>query len=153
MARVLIIGYGNPLRGDDAFGWLAAQRLRELLHDSDIEILTVQQLTPELMEPISRSSTTIFLDAAATGDPGHLSVTPVDSTAAGTASFTHFATPDALLAGARALYGGAPEGLMISVAGADFSLGAELSEPVLRATEELISLAVRDGCWVLPPFA
>jgi len=142
MARVLIIGYGNPLRGDDGFGWHAAQRLRELLHDPGIEILTVQQLTPELMEPISRAAKVIFLDAAATGEPGHLSVTPVDSTAAGSASFTHFATPGALLAGARALYGSAPEGLMISVAGADFNLGAELSEPVLRATEELLNRAI-----------
>ena len=29
MGRVLIIGYGNPLRGDDGFGWHAAERLRE----------------------------------------------------------------------------------------------------------------------------
>ncbi len=149
MARVLIIGYGNPLRGDDGFGWHAAQRLRETVRDSDVEILTVQQLTPELMDPISRAAKAIFLDAAATGEPGHLSVTPVDPAVMGPASFTHFATPAGLLAGARALYGSETAGVLVSVAGADFSLGAELSEAVLRATEELLDLAVRDGCWVL----
>ena len=114
-----------------------------------MEILTVQQLTPELMDPISRAGNVIFLDAAATGEPGRLSVTPVDPAAAGAASFTHFATPAGLLAGARALYGSEPAGVLVSVAGADFSLGAELSEPVLRAIGELLDLAVRDGCWVL----
>ena len=149
MARILIIGYGNPLRGDDGFGWHAAQRLRETVRDPDVEILTVQQLTPELMDPISRAAKAIFLDAAATGEPGRLSVTPIDPAAPGPASFTHFATPAALLAGARALYGSDPAGILVSVAGADFSLGAELSGAVLRATEELLDRAVRDGCWVL----
>jgi len=33
MPHTLIIGYGNPLRGDDGFGWHAALRLREIVHD------------------------------------------------------------------------------------------------------------------------
>ena len=44
--NLLIIGYGNPLRGDDGFGWHAALRLREIIHDDGIEILPVHQLTP-----------------------------------------------------------------------------------------------------------
>jgi len=50
MATTRIIGCGNSLRGDDAFGRLAARRLQDLIHDSEIEILAVHQLTPELME-------------------------------------------------------------------------------------------------------
>jgi hydrogenase maturation protease len=138
VARVLIIGYGNPLRGDDGFGWLAAERLRETLHDPEIEILTLQQLTPELMEPISRAGKVIFLDAAATGEPGELLVAPVGPAVPSTASFTHFATPAGLLAGALALYGAAPPAFLVSIAGTDFSLGAEISEPVRRAAEGLV---------------
>jgi len=38
-AHELIIGYGNPLRADDGFGWRAARHLAELLQDEPIEIL------------------------------------------------------------------------------------------------------------------
>jgi hydrogenase maturation protease len=142
MPRVLIVGYGNPLRGDDGFGWHAAERLRETLQDPEIEILTVQQLTPELMEPVSRAGKVIFLDAAATGEPGRLLVTPVEPAASLTAAFTHFATPGGLLAGARALYGAAPGAVLVSVAGADFGLGGEISDPVRRATETLVRTTI-----------
>jgi hydrogenase maturation protease len=147
MARVLIIGYGNLLRGDDGFGWHAAERLREIIRDPDVEVLTVHQLTPELMDPIGHAGEVVFLDAAATGEPGHISVTGIAPATGGAASFTHIATPAALLAGARVLYGSEARGVMVSVAGADFTLGAGLSEPVLEATRALVDGAVRDGRW------
>jgi hydrogenase maturation protease len=68
MARVLIVGYGNPLRGDDGLGWHAAEALRAALPEA--EILAVHQLTPELAEDASRAELVIFLDAAETGAPG-----------------------------------------------------------------------------------
>ncbi len=126
MTKVLILGYGNTLRGDDAFGPRVAERLAELVQDPSVEILRLHQLTPELMEPLSRAALAVFIDAAAAGEPGELVERQVEP-AAGPAEFTHHATPEALLAGARALYGRAPEAILISVAGADFSLGAELS--------------------------
>ena len=51
---------------------------------------------------------------------------------------THFASPEALLAGARALYGAAPSGVLLTVGAATFDLGERLSEPVERALEELV---------------
>src|SRR5262245_29107852 len=68
--RVLIIGYGNPLRADDGVGWQAARHLAELLRDEPIEILALHQLTPELAEPISRADLIIFIDASNEGQPG-----------------------------------------------------------------------------------
>ena len=32
-SRVLIIGYGNPLRGDDGIGWVAARKLGQRFED------------------------------------------------------------------------------------------------------------------------
>ena len=29
MAKILVIGYGNPLRGDDSFGHRAVEKLKE----------------------------------------------------------------------------------------------------------------------------
>ena len=142
MPATLIIGYGNSLRGDDAFGWLAARRLQHLVRDAGIEILAVHQLTPELMEPLSMVRRVIFLDAATGEEPGKLTTRIVEAADVRTAAFTHFATPEALLAGALALYGQRPEALLVTVAGRDFSLGAQPSEPVKRALESL------DAAWV-----
>ena len=144
MPRTLIIGYGNPLRGDDGFGWHAALRLRDLIHDAGIEILPVHQLTPELMDPISRARRVIFIDAAVGEEPGKMTVTTLETTGGAAPAFTHFATPAALLVGARSLYGAKPEGLLITVVGLDFELGEELSEPVRRALESLVGRRIRE---------
>jgi hydrogenase maturation protease len=125
---VLIIGYGNPLRGDDGFGYRAAERIPGAI--------AVHQLTPELMEPISRADRVVFVDAAAVGVPGEVRRRRVIP-AAGDAGFTHHATPEGLLAGALALYGRAPEATLITVSGADFSLSDRLSPEVQAALDSL----------------
>ena len=137
MPHTLIIGYGNPLRGDDGFGWHAAVRLQEIIHDAGIEILAVHQLTPELMDPVSRARRVIFIDAAVGEDAGKLTVSALETSGGPAPAFTHFATPAALLEGARALYGAKPEALLITVVGLDFEIGEELSGPVRLALESL----------------
>ena len=144
MPDTLIIGYGNPLRGDDGFGWHAALRLREVIHDAGVEILPVHQLTPELMDPISRARRVIFIDAAVGNEPGKLTVTPLATTGAPPPAFTHFATPAALLEGARSLYGAKPDALLITVVGLDFELGENVSEPVRLALESLAGEKIRE---------
>ena len=56
---------------------------------------------------------------------------------AGPGSFTHHMTPAAVLAWARALYGRAPEAMLLSMAGADFDPGPELSPAVRAALPDL----------------
>src|SRR5690349_6241379 len=90
MARVLIVGYGNPLRGDDAFGFLAAEKLRSEIVSADVEVLALHQLVPELMEPVSRAELAIFIDASTPSpSPGEL---------AGGGCLTHHETPESLAA-------------------------------------------------------
>jgi hydrogenase maturation protease len=148
MPRLLIIGYGNPLRGDDAVGYLAAERLRSLLTGADVEILAVHQLTPELADPISRAAHVIFLDAAATGEPGAIqrrSIIP----APGPGGFTHHSTPGALLAASAALFDSLPEATLYSIPGQSFEFGEELTAPVRQALEtltaDLVALCARNG--------
>jgi hydrogenase maturation protease len=139
MPNSLIIGYGNPLRGDDGLGWHVAERLRATIHDPDVEILTLHQLTPELMEPISRASRVIFLDARAGPVPGEIRERTIEAQAAAGAAFTHHATPAALLAGAQALYGHAPQATLITVTGADFSLSDQLSPEVWKQIDSVVA--------------
>ena len=127
--KLLIIGYGNPLRGDDGFGYRAAGRIPDAI--------AVHQLTPELMDPIAQADRVLFLDAAAGGLPGEVRRRPVRPAPA-EAGFTHHATPEALLAGALVLYGRAPEAEIVTVGGADFSLSADLSPAVAAALEHVV---------------
>ncbi len=143
MPRIFIIGYGNPLRGDDAFGQIAAERLREAIPDPAVEVLCLHQLTPELMEDLSRADLAIFIDAAASGEPGLLTRRDVSPEGETRAAFTHHATPEALLSGAQSLYGRSAKGVMFSVAGADFSTGAHLSPAVAARLEPVIESVLR----------
>ena len=128
MAEILIIGYGNPLRGDDGVGYMAAERLDGLAR---------HQLTPELMEPISQAASVIFIDAKIGGQPGAIEERTLQPAPSGNA-FTHHATPEALLAGARQLYGRCPPATLVTITGSDFELGHALSPPVRQALEKLL---------------
>lgn len=126
---MLIIGYGNPLRGDDAFGFVAAARIPGAI--------ALHQLLPELMEPISRADCVVFLDACADGEPGEIRRRNIEP-GTGEAGFTHHITPESLLAGARALYGRAPQATLITVCGAHFELFDALSAPVQSALDVIL---------------
>jgi hydrogenase maturation protease len=136
--NTLVIGYGNSLRGDDGAGILVAELLMERIHDPEIEILGQHQLTPELMEPISRASRVIFIDAAVSGRPGKVHRIPLRP-APVCSRFTHQATPESLLAGAQALYGHTPEATLYTIPGRCFETGQELSPAVRRAVNELVA--------------
>jgi hydrogenase maturation protease len=133
--KVLILGYGNPLRTDDGFGWQAAERLIALVDDPNVDIRPLDQLTPELAEPLSRAGQAIFIDAAREGTPGELCRQPIEPQPAG--AFTHHVTPATLLALARDLYGHAPAAVLFTAAGLSFDFGQTLSESMEAALGEV----------------
>ena len=143
MAGIFIVGYGNPIRGDDALGWRAAERLRELVTDPGVEILTLHQLAPELMEPLSQVDLAIFIDAAVGPEPGAVLERRIEPQPSGSASFTHRSTPEALLWAARALYGRAAEGRIITVTGADFAYSMDLSPTVEGRVGDVVAAVLR----------
>jgi hydrogenase maturation protease len=143
MSHTLIIGYGNALRGDDGAGFIVAELLLDRLHDPGIEVLSRQQLTPELMEPISRAAHVIFVDAAVYGSAGKIHRIPLRPFPS-CARFTHHATPESLLAGAQWLYGHTPEATLYTIPGWSFDTGQELTPSVRRAVNELVSILERE---------
>jgi hydrogenase maturation protease len=130
IAHTLIIGYGNALRCDDGAGYIAAELLRE--------VLSLQQLNPELMEPISRARRVIFIDAAVVGRAGGFQRVPLRPSPA-CSRFTHHTTPETLLAGAQSLYGHTPEAVLYTIPGRFFEVGQELTPSVRRAVEALVA--------------
>lgn len=138
MRRVLIIGYGNPLRADDGVGWQTARRLAGLLQDEFVETLALHQLTPELAEPISRADLVIFIDASQEGSPGSWKCERlVANTTAGNSLAHHF-TPESLLAYAQAIFRASPFALVISVAGESFAYHEQLTPSVEKALPQVI---------------
>jgi hydrogenase maturation protease len=145
-ALTLIIGYGNPLRGDDGAGVLAVKRLAgEISSGANreaITCLTVFQLTPELAEDVSQADNVIFIDAARGDTPGQIAYHEfypaqwMGEPEPG--SYTHHVNPATLLANAERLYGKCPAAWLYSITGRNFELGDSLSAEVDQALATLI---------------
>jgi hydrogenase maturation protease len=129
MSRALVIGYGNPLRGDDGLGWHAVERLGEMVFQG-VEVLACHQLTPELAQPIGEAELVLFIDASVEGEPGTLVCKPVELTTLPPSSLTHEVHPAALLALAQALYGTCPRAFLFSITGDSFNYTDTLSPMV-----------------------
>ena len=131
--RVLVVGYGNPLRGDDALGWEIAGRLATAIHDETVEVLAVSQLTPELSELISEVELVVFIDASLVGQPGSWKCQTVDPNPRSSPALGHHLTPMGLLAYAQAIFKASPRALLVSVAGDSFDCCRELTPSVAAA--------------------
>jgi hydrogenase maturation protease len=141
MKHVLLIGYGNRLRGDDALGPLAIERLRARL--PEVESESCHQLAPELAAPLAQCELAVFVDAAASGEPGTVQVQRLYPTTAAQPITSHHLQPAALLALAQALYGHAPEAWLVTGSGERWESGAGLSARGAEALDAICRLVPR----------
>lgn len=132
MKKTLVIGYGNPLRGDDGVGWRVVDAVNEWALD-DVEAIACHQLVPELAEPVSRAAQVIFVDAAVDGTPGTVSVSVVFRDSPSAPASTHHVGPAAVLAYAEDVYGSCPPARLVTVTGAAFGYEEALSPAVVDA--------------------
>ena len=125
---ILVIPYGNPLRGDDAVGWRVAEKLNSKDLDENCRISPVHQLTPEIAEEISHSHAAIFVDASAEGKPGNIDCRELEPSDETDAFTYHSLTPSRLLALSDNLYGQQPKAAyLVTLTGENFSFGDDLS--------------------------
>jgi hydrogenase maturation protease len=126
--RNLVVGYGNPLRGDDALGWHAAAALAADPRPADTDVVTRHQLTPELAEDIAAARAAVLIDARLGDPPGCVSIREV-APAPGS-SWSHQLRPEDVVGLAQALFGAVPPVFLVTVTGAHFGYGSRLSRPV-----------------------
>ncbi len=145
MPHILIIGYGNPLRGDDGIGPRAAELLADggganlpLLPDG-VQVLICHQLTIELAPQIAGADRLILIDARATGEPGSIQQCILTPAIPERSSLTHHIDAQGLLAAAEMLYGHAPETLLFTVSGGSFDCGETLTPAVAAALPDLLA--------------
>lgn len=126
---LLIIGYGNPLRGDDGVGPKVAEAVEEL-HLPDVHTLICHQLSPEHAEPIARARTVIFVDAAvdAPKDVQLRKLEPNETSQL----MAHAADPRTMLALARDVFGHCPDAWWLTIPAEKLDFGEEFS-PAARS--------------------
>lgn len=131
---VLIIGYGNPLRGDDAAGLRLIEALEAAGRPAGVETLAVHQLTPELADRVAAARAVVFVDAACREEPAALrplEVPPFSGPPPG-----HHYSPASLLQLTRLTFGVAPPAWLLTLPAAGFAFGAALSPRAVGAVEE-----------------
>lgn len=145
--KTLIIGYGSPIRGDDAIGPLAADTLAAGPLPAGVNVISRHILTAELVEDIVGADRVIFLDATVDGEPGEVRVRSLAPDASAMSTMAHFLDPRELLAWSQALYQHEPEAYLVSAAGAFFEYSnytltptaAAALEPMIERVRELIA--------------
>ena len=142
--KPLLIGIGNPLRSDDGLGWRVAEQLAQE-SDTDYDIHTVHQLTPELAQWMANANLVVMIDASYEGSPGELHIRPVSHMAQPGPVGTHYSTPEELTMLTAGVYGRCPPVVVITMTGAHFGIGEQLSLIVAERIQ-LVCEAVRRVC-------
>ena len=124
-APLLVFGWGNPSRGDDALGPLLIERIAALQLPG-VECLTDFQLQVEHALDLENRRRILFVDASVDA-AAPFAVTPIE--AARDASFTtHAMTPEAVMHVYVELHDEAPPPCtLLAIRGERFELGEELS--------------------------
>lgn len=132
VAPTLVLAVGNPSRGDDALGPLAAERI-EAMNLAGVEVLVDFQLQVEHALDIAGRRRVLFVDASASLDVP-FTLTPVEARC--DASFTsHALAPSAVLFNYRQLIGEPPPAWVLAIRGQSFELGEGLSAPAALALD------------------
>jgi hydrogenase maturation protease len=146
MPAVLVIGYGNPLRGDDGVGCVVAEEVAKHLSDpeSKVQVVACHQLNPELAETVADTRAVIFVDASIELKAGEVKVMPVAPDRFSPAAITHHMQPSALLATASELFGQAPPAIAVLIGAKSFDPGMSLTDPVKSAVGQALKLIEKE---------
>ena len=133
--EILVIGYGNTLRGDDGVGPRVAEAVGHLRLPG-VRTLICPLLTPELADPISRAAKVIFVDAAV-DTPNEVRWRKLEPNET-SQLMAHAADPRTMLALARDVFGRAPAAWWLTIPAVDLGFREEFSPAVQRGFAEAV---------------
>jgi hydrogenase maturation protease len=136
MSNILVIGYGNPLRGDDAVGQVVARALVSW-HLPNVKVLSLHQLAPELAEDLAKVDIVYFVDACMDITLEHPRVTEIQMSHS-TVNVSHFSSPRDLLALTKQLYDCEPRAYIIEMPAESFELSEGLSAKARKGVKEVL---------------
>jgi hydrogenase maturation protease len=141
--RILVIGYGNPGRGDDGLGPALAAEI-EALGLAGVTVDSDYQLTVDHAPLIAGHDLVVFADAMI-GLDGPFRLSQIARTQPETLG-SHQVSPEAALALAKLLFGHAPPGWILAIAGEEFG---EVKEGLSPQALINLGLAVDHLCaWI-----
>ena len=163
-AELLVIGYGNTLRGDDGVGPRVAEAI-EKLNLPGVRTLVCQQLSPEHAEPIARAGRVVFVDAelvagytlqAAGLESSTCNLQPATCNYRGvqwrklepgesSQLMAHAADPRTMLALARDVFGRAPQAWWLTIPAVKLDFAETLSPAAQRGLAEAVK-KIRELC-------
>ena len=129
---MLVIGYGNELRGDDGVGPKVATATARL-NLPNTRALACHQLTPEMAAIICKAGTVIFVDAVVDGSAGvgMRELLPREDAPL----IAHTADPQSLLGFAKEIFGRCPPAWLLTIPIQNTEFGEELSPRALQGME------------------
>lgn len=132
--NILVIGYGNPARCDDGIGEYVIERLS--LKKINVDVISLQELGPELCEDISGYELVFFVDASINQSEDFIikEIIPRYKTPV----FSHHISPEMLLAITKELYGVCPKSYLVSIRGYNFDFGFSITKEAKRNSEKAI---------------
>lgn len=128
--QLLVLGIGNPSRGDDALGPMFIERagaaLAAQIARGDVELLTDFQLQIEHALDLQDRARVVFVDASvgATSPFEYTRIAPGEDASCS----THAMSPEALLGTYRDVLGEPPPSFVLAIRGERFELGEPLSD-------------------------
>ena len=141
-ARPLVIGIGNVLRSDDGAGYRVAEALSNGINHC-LEVITVHQLTPELVLYIGSASHVLFVDASV--EQKWVVLKPIAAQNATTSSAAvgvgHTITPNVLMALAQVLYHHCPPAWELLIPAQHWGHGPQLSGLTAEACSQALLMA------------
>jgi hydrogenase maturation protease len=151
LAPLLVLGWGNPSRGDDALGPLFVERLavhaEQVLPPGRVECLTDFQLQIEHALDLAGRERVLLIDASQGLDVPFQVSTP--SAAPGPGFTTHALAPEALLQVYRDLRQGEPPPCtLLAIRANHFELGDTPSDQALCDLDQALVWATG---WLLAP--
>ena len=152
--KFIILGYGNPDRGDDGVAYHLLIDLIHTLSDNSEEIsefievgileLTDEidlwynlQLIPEVSQDLAEYENAIFIDAHTAEIPEPILITEIEPKYQNS-PFTHHLTPATCISLTQKLFDAAPHAILITIRGYSFDFSRELSSQ----TKELAGTAL-----------
>ena len=146
--HLLIIAYGNELRGDDGAGPALGHYL-ERYPVAGATVVVRHQLVPELAENLSRADYAVFADARTPDNDPKPHLRRLRSRQGTLTGIGHVSDPGDLLAMTGAVYGRVPECWVLSLPTVSMEIGESLTPTarngVRRAAGMIRRLAKRVG--------
>jgi hydrogenase maturation protease len=137
MSNVLVIGYGNTLRGDDAAGVHAAELIAQ--RHPEITCVYLHQLVPEVAEQIAECDVVFFIDAQK--DITEANARLIAPSVETDQPRTHFISPESLLALSQQLYQHLPaKAYVVGIPASQFEFSEELSASTKIGVEESVQI-------------